>query len=322
MVFDKTKAMRNAERYVAQGKIQSAIAEYKQVVANDPKDFGTLNMLGDMYAKNSEKASAVKCYTSVAEHYSRQGFAQKAIALYNKISKLQPGSIEISAKLAELYKSKGAVNEARVHYKTVAEHFESQGKKIEALEIRKEIAALDPTDTAIQLSLAAAYVEEHQTEQAVEAFVEAGTRFVKRSDHSGAIDAFEKALELVPADQKALSGFTQAHFALGTASVAADRLSQILSAGSHNSDVLLLLIRLDVIDHQQVARMLVEDLADAFKLPGDILQCALGCFLARLQVILVRLGITLRRNDRVVFRFRGCCLRNHVSLPPRSSDRP
>ena len=53
MVFDKTKAMRNAERYVAQGKIQSAIAEYKQVVANDPKDFGTLNMLGDMYEETT-----------------------------------------------------------------------------------------------------------------------------------------------------------------------------------------------------------------------------------------------------------------------------
>ena len=242
MVFDKTKAMRNAERYIAQGKIQSAIAEYKQVVANDPKDFAVLNSLGDMYAKNSEKASAVKCYTSVAEHYSRQGFAQKAIAVYNKISKLQPGSIEISAKLAELYKSKGSVNEARVHYKVVAEHFESKGQKTEALEIRKEIAALDPTDTAIQLSLAAAYVEDHQTEPAVEAFVEAGTRFVKKSDHSSAIDAFEKALDLVASDQKALSGFTQAHFALGTATVAAERLSRILASESHNSDVLLLLI--------------------------------------------------------------------------------
>src|SRR5205809_695379 len=129
MVFDKTKAMRNAERYLAQGKIQSAIAEYKQVVANDPKDFGVLNSLGDMYAKNSEKAQAVKCYTGVAEHYGRQGFAQKAIAVYNKISKLQPGSIEISIKLAELYRSKGSTNEARAHYKTVAEHYESKGQK-------------------------------------------------------------------------------------------------------------------------------------------------------------------------------------------------
>jgi tetratricopeptide (TPR) repeat protein len=194
MVFDKTKAMRNAERHLAQGKIQSAIGELKQVVANDSKDFGTLNMLGDLYTKNSEKAQAVKCYTLVAEHYGRQGFAQKAIAVYNKISKLQPGSIEISAKLAELYRFKGSINEARSHYKLVAEHYESQGKKIEALEIRKEIAALDPTDTAIQLTLAAAYLEEGESVQAAEAFVEAGTRLVKKSNHSDAISAFEKAL--------------------------------------------------------------------------------------------------------------------------------
>ena len=242
MVFDKTKAMRNAERHLAQGKIQSAIGELKQVVANDSKDFGTLNMLGDLYTKNSEKAQAVKCYTLVAEHYGRQGFAQKAIAVYNKISKLQPGSIEISAKLAELYRFKGSINEARSHYKVVAEHYESQGKKIEALEIRKEIAALDPTDTAIQLTLAAAYLDEGQPVHAAEAFVEAGTRLVKKSNHSDAISAFEKALDLTAADQKALNGFTQAHFALGTATAAAERLAQIHAAEPHNRDVLLLLI--------------------------------------------------------------------------------
>ena len=107
MVFDKTKAMRNAERHVAQGKIQSAITEYKQVVANDPKDFGTLNMLGDLYTKNSETKNAVKCYASVAEHYSKQGFAQKAIAVYNKISKIQPGSIEIQPKVGRYLETLG-----------------------------------------------------------------------------------------------------------------------------------------------------------------------------------------------------------------------
>src|SRR5689334_14659384 len=107
MVFDKTKAMRNAERHLAQGKIQSAIGEYKQVVAHDSKDFGTLNMLGDLYTKNADNTQAVRCYTTVAEHYSKQGFAQKAIAIYNKISKIQPGSIEVTEKLAALYKLKG-----------------------------------------------------------------------------------------------------------------------------------------------------------------------------------------------------------------------
>ena len=242
MVFDKTKAMRNAERHVAQGKIQSAITEYKQVVANDPKDFGTLNMLGDLYTKNSETKNAVKCYTSVAEHYSKQGFAQKAIAVYNKISKLQPGSIEISAKLAELYRFKGSINEARTHYKIVAEHYESEGRKVDALEIRKQLAALDPTDTSIHLNLAAAFLEEGQNDEAAEAFNEAGVRLAKKSEHSAAIEAFGQALDITPTDQNLLANFTQSHFALGTAADAAKRLEEIRAGEPHNGDVLCVLI--------------------------------------------------------------------------------
>jgi tetratricopeptide (TPR) repeat protein len=242
MVFDKTKAMRNAERHVAQGKIQSAISEYRQVVTNDPKDIGTLNMLGDLYTKTADVKQAVKCYTSVAEHYSKQGFAQKAIAVYNKISKIQPGSIEISAKLADLYKFKGSVNEARTHYTIVAEHYESEGRKIEALEVRKQIASLDPKDTAIHLNLAASYLEENQLQEAAEAFNEAGVRLAKKSQHAEAIEAFGKALEITPTDLKVLSGFTQSHFLLGTPQDAARQLEEIRSTEPHNSDVLCLLI--------------------------------------------------------------------------------
>ena len=75
--------MRNAERYVAQGKIRAAIGEYRAVVDADPRDIGTLNLLGDLHSKNAEKREAVECYMRVAEHYSTQGFAQKAIAIYD-----------------------------------------------------------------------------------------------------------------------------------------------------------------------------------------------------------------------------------------------
>ncbi|MEO8042264.1 MAG: tetratricopeptide repeat protein, partial [Acidobacteriota bacterium] len=166
----------------------------------------------------------------------------KAIALYNKISKLQPGSIEIAAKLAELYKFKGSINEARSQYKLVAEHHEREGRKIDALEVRKQIASLDPTDTAIQLNLAAAYLEENQPEQAAEAFHEAGLRFAKKSKHAEAIEAFVKALQVAPTDPKILAAFVQSHFSLGTAAVAAERLEEIYSFAPQERDVLHLLI--------------------------------------------------------------------------------
>ena len=96
MSFDKVKAMRNAERFLAQGKIRAAISEYKSIIESDPTDYNTMNMLGDLYVKASDEIEAVNCFTQVAEHYSKHGFSQKAIAIYNKISRLKPDSLEVS----------------------------------------------------------------------------------------------------------------------------------------------------------------------------------------------------------------------------------
>lgn len=242
MTFDKTKAMRNAEKYLSQGKIRSAIGEYEQVVKHDSRDFGTMNTLGDLYTKTTDIKNAVDCYTAVADHYSKQGFAQKAIAIYNKISKLEPNSIEVSLKLAELYKVKGSLNEARAHYTTLAEHFQKRGQKIEALAMWKEIALLDPTNTAVYLSLADSYFAEKQLEEALDAYTEAGTRFANKGDHESALAPFAKALEIKRDDSKALTAFTKSNFALGRANEAAEKLGELLVDFPHNREIRFLLI--------------------------------------------------------------------------------
>ena len=88
MTFDRSKAMRNAERFIAQGKIRSAIDEYKEVVRHDPRDYGTLNMLGDLHVKESNKNEAVRCYTQVAEYYASKASRRRRSAIYNKISRI------------------------------------------------------------------------------------------------------------------------------------------------------------------------------------------------------------------------------------------
>ena len=180
MSFDKIKAMRNAEKFLAQGKIKAAIGEYQQVVDHDSKDFGTMNLLGDLYSKSGETKPALRYYNKVAEHYSKQGFSQKAIAVYNKINKIQPNSVQVSEKLAELYKTKGSVTEAKSHYVVLAESYQSKGRMVEALAMWKQIALLDPTNTEVYLTIADSYLKEGQTEEAVDAFADAGDRFTSR----------------------------------------------------------------------------------------------------------------------------------------------
>lgn len=242
MSFDKIKAMRNAERFLSQGKIRAAISEYKRIVENDPKDFSTMNILGDLYVKGNESTEAVSCFKQVAEHYNKQGFAQKAIAIYNKISRLEPNSVEVSEKLAQLYQSRGSFAEARSHYVALAEQYQRKGKKNEALEIWKQIAQLDPTNTEVYLKIAEFCLQSGQKDEAAKAYTEAGNRLAGLEQTESALTAFSRALEIRQYDLGALNGYVKAQIRLGYADDAVERLEKILEQSPYNREILYLLV--------------------------------------------------------------------------------
>lgn len=241
MSFDKVKAMRNAERFLAQGKLRAAISEYKRVVEFDKIDFNTLNMLGDLYVKAAEPDEAVNCFTQVAEHYAKQGFAQKAIAIYNKISRLKPDSMEVAAKLAHLYQMKGSFAEAKTHYTTLAEQYSRTGKKAEALNAWKQIASLDPNNTDIYLKIADACWQDQQKEEAANAYIEAGNRLNNKSQFESAITAYSRALEIRPDDLPALRGYVKSQIGLGYADEAAKSLESSLNRQPNSREIINLL---------------------------------------------------------------------------------
>ena len=234
--------MRNAERFIAQGKIRSAIDEYREVVKNDSRDMVTLNMLGDLHVKDGNLREAARCYERVAEYYSKQGFAQKAIAIYNKILKIKPDSPEISEKLAELYRSKGSVSEARSHYTTLAEHYLKQGYRTEAYAIWKQIGLLDPNNTQVFITLAEAYLEDQDLEEAAEAYCEAATRFSRAGDHAASVDSLTKALTINPTNVNSLNTFVKELNQLGRGDEAVEKLEDMLQMNPRNRDVARLLI--------------------------------------------------------------------------------
>jgi tetratricopeptide (TPR) repeat protein len=237
MSFDKVQAMRNAERHVSQGKIRAAIEEYKLVVQHDPRDVVTMNMLGDLYAKDSNKSQAIGCYKKVADHYNKQGFAQKAIAVYKKIAKLDPNSAETSGKLAELYQTKGSVSEARSHFATLAEHYQQQGRKTEALAIWKQISILDPNETDVLLKVADVCLEDNRQDEAAEAYSEVAARMLRMGLAEKAVSMYENAIAIRPSYLPALTGYVSVKSRLGLAAEAAQKLEEVLEAEPYNRDV-------------------------------------------------------------------------------------
>src|ERR1051325_11090573 len=119
--FNKAKVLASAEKYVQQGKLQNAISEYEKVSKEDAKDLTVLNTIGDLYARLGQTDKATNYFRKVGDHYASDGFTVKAIAMYKKLTKLNPGAVDAVQRLAEFYTQQGLYNDARQQYVAVAD---------------------------------------------------------------------------------------------------------------------------------------------------------------------------------------------------------
>jgi tetratricopeptide (TPR) repeat protein len=264
MAFDKSKVVRAAEKFLAQGKIAAAIKEYRQIVENDPADFTALNMLGDLYARQNDKQQAMQCFLRIAEHYREEGFQSKAIAMYKKVDRLNPRSPEIANKLAGLYESQGLIVDARAQYMIIAEAWLRDGQSRKALEILRKIADLDPQNTEARVKLAQGYMREGMQMEAAEAFGEAGAQYLAQGSYERAGECFTASLDLRPQDYAALSGFLNTQIALGTPEDAAEVLEIALQANPEDIELLSMLAQAFIeADDAKAAERAVTKLAAA-----------------------------------------------------------
>jgi len=131
--FSKEKSRANAERYLQQNKLQNAISEYEKILQVEPRDLAILNTVGDIYARLGQNEKAIERFRVVAESYAGDGFLLKAIALYKKITKLDPNGLAAMEKLAELYRKQGLVSDARSMLLQAAEAYTRKGQSKETL---------------------------------------------------------------------------------------------------------------------------------------------------------------------------------------------
>jgi pilus assembly protein FimV len=201
--FNKQKVLSAAEKYVQQGKMQNAIAEYEKVLKADPKDLTVTNTVGDLYSRLGEADKATNCFKAVGDAYANQGFTVKAIAMYKKISKLQP-SLESVLKLAELYTQQGLFNDARAQYLQVAEEFLKSGELENAVRIFQKILEMDPENTTMRVRLAEVYVRLGKKNEAWQIFSAAAETLRAKGSLPAAEEVLQRMLTLDPGNGYAL----------------------------------------------------------------------------------------------------------------------
>jgi tetratricopeptide (TPR) repeat protein len=195
--FNKQKALSAAEKFVQQGKLQNAIAEYDKILKNDAKDLTVNNTIGDLYARLGDTSKAIECFKMVGDAYAAQGFTVKGIAMYKKITKLQP-SVDGSLKLAELYTQQGLFNDARAQYLQVAEDFMKNGELEQAVRLFQKVLEMDPENVPMRVKLAEVYVKLGKKKEAWEIFSAAAEALRARGAAAGAEEILKRMQALDP----------------------------------------------------------------------------------------------------------------------------
>ncbi len=230
--FNKQKVLNAAEKYVQQGKLQNAIAEYEKVTKADPKDLTVTNTIGDLYSRLGEADKATECFKTVGDAYATQGFTVKAIAMYKKISKLKP-SLESVLKLAELYTQQGLFNDARAQYLQVAEEFLKSGELDNAVRIFQKILEMDPENTNMRVRLAEVYVRLGKKNDAWQIFSAAAETLRSKGALQGAEEVLQRMLTLDPGNSYALLMQGRNQLEAGDAEAAIESLQKVSDLDSN-----------------------------------------------------------------------------------------
>jgi len=196
MAYNKSKHLDAAQKYLQQGKMPQAIAEYQQILKNEPKDQVTLMTLGDLFVRQGETFQALEYFERLAKIFLTDGFTTKAIAIYKKVAKLAPEETRPLERLAELYVQQGVLSEARPLYLQLAEVHLKAGRQPQAAGLLRKLLEAEPENLRVHTKLGELQVAMGQQKEAIETFFIAIQRVHEHGDHAEAIRLAERLLKI------------------------------------------------------------------------------------------------------------------------------
>lgn len=90
------------DKYLANKEYEKALAAIVGELKKNPSQFNLLLRQAEILGLSGDREKAIKVYRELAEHYAREGFFAKSIALYKKVLRLDPELQDIHSELARL----------------------------------------------------------------------------------------------------------------------------------------------------------------------------------------------------------------------------
>ena len=243
MAMKRDKVLRDAEKLVQKGKYEQAIREYEKVLKKFPEDTTIINRVGDLYGRVGQLQRAIELYEEIADHFTRDGFTTKAIAILKKIQRLDPQRLDVFERLAGLYFDQGLVIEAKREYQILADWYVKNGELEKAIEAHEKLVDLDPSNHVSALRLADLLLRRGEVTSALKVYDRLGQMLLDAGKLDEAERLYRHVLEQDPPEGDFLLPVCNAFLEAGRSSVVREFLTFGVARSPDNTELKVLLVR-------------------------------------------------------------------------------
>ena len=235
---DKTAIIKEAQKFLARGQIDKAIAEWEKLIKESP-DANTYNTIGDLYLKKGDKTPAIDSFHKAARFFRDEGFSLKALALYKKILNIDTSNTSALYALGELSEEKGLTTDAIKYYLASADILSKEGKKDELLKAYDKILSLSPSNIPLRNKVAEIFKKEGLQIEAAKEYLHIARLYDEKDDVNNAGMYYKKSLDLQPNNNEALLGLSSIYEKTGNPRQAQEYLKKAVELAPSNTELIL-----------------------------------------------------------------------------------
>ncbi len=205
------KLKQDADAAEKAGRFDKSIELLKQIVQDNPRDWNTVNRIGDLYAKLNKLKEANEQYQKVARYFADDGFYLKSIAVWKKVLRNDPSLSRAIWRSPTSTPARGSQAEAKQTFGAVFDEYVKRNRMREAGDVLRRLAEVDPSDMKVRIKLAELYARDGHQEKAAGEYIAIADELLKKGHLAEALQLIDKSLRSGPRSPRLLSAAAHVH---------------------------------------------------------------------------------------------------------------
>lgn len=165
--YDRKATLEAAEKYRTGGKRKKAIAEYRRILEHEPESTQIHAKLAPLLAETKQLDQAWKSFVAAAEGFKKQGFDEKAVAVYQQAARYLPQEVELWETIARMKAAKGKGPDALKTLLDGTVHFRKKALRPLAIRLLRLGFEIEPWEFKTTYALAGLLAKTGEREEAL-----------------------------------------------------------------------------------------------------------------------------------------------------------